>query len=189
MKKTEKSLLEPGMELILTKWIGLSGTVQAVKNRESLLLTRFPGAMIRQAGEFASLIDTTKELEEARKAGAAAIFPLGSQGVFSGLWRMADAAGVGLMVDVRRIPIRQETVEICEFFDMNPYYLQSYGALLVGTHDGYGAADRLNRAGIPAEVIGRTTDGNDRILYNQGNCRYLDRPQKDEIYKLGDCIK
>ena len=69
MKKTEKSLLEPGMELILTKWIGLSGTVQAVKNRESLLLTRFPGAMIRQAGEFASLIDTTKELEEARKAG------------------------------------------------------------------------------------------------------------------------
>ena len=34
--------------------------------------------------------------------------------------------------------------------------------------------------------IGRTNDGNDRIIYNQGKKRYLDRPQKEELEKVFD---
>ena len=33
-------------------------------------------------------------------------------------------------------------------------------------------------------VIGQTNAGNDRMLYYNGNGRYLERPAKDEIYKI-----
>ena len=36
---------------------------------------------------------------------------------------MASAGGVGLEIDLRAIPIRQETVEICEFFGSIPIRL------------------------------------------------------------------
>lgn len=41
----------------------------------------------------------------------------------------------------------------------------------------------LEREGIPAVMIGRTTKGNDRVLYNKGHKRYLDKPRTDRNYK------
>ena len=38
--------------------------------------------------------------------------------------------------------------------------------------------------GLMAAVIGQTNSGNDRMLYYNGNGRYLERPAKDEIYKV-----
>ncbi len=32
-------------------------------------------------------------------------------------------------------------------------------------------------------MIGRTTKGNDRVLYNKGHKRYLDKPRTDRNYK------
>lgn len=173
------------MELILTRWIALAGTAAAAERYADRLRQRFPAALINEAKAFAGLANTKEDEAAAKKAGAEGVWQLGEGGIFSALWRMAEERKTGLWIDVRAIPIRQETVEICEFFDMNPYYLQSEGALLLLTRDGYAAAERLKSAGLPAAVIGRTEKGNDRILYNQGNCRYLDRPQRDEIYKLG----
>lgn len=171
------------MELIVTRWIALSGTARAARERAAELRTRFPEAMLRSARAFDAYRDVRKDCEEARKAGAAAVYPLGAQGFFSNLWQMAQAEATGLWVDVRSIPIRQETVEICEYFDMNPYYLHAEGALLLLAGDGGTVADRLRAAGIPAAVVGHTESGKDRILYNQGRRRFLDRPQRDEIYK------
>ena len=42
----------------------------------------------------------------------------------------------------------------------------------------------LEKAGIHAAVVGRATDGNDRVLRNGEDVRYLDRPQTDELYKV-----
>ena len=33
-------------------------------------------------------------------------------------------------------------------------------------------------------VVGKATDGNDRILRNGEDTRYLDKPQSDELYKI-----
>lgn len=57
-------------------------------------------------------------------------------GILSGLWKMAEASGVGLDVDLRRIPIRQETIEVCERLDVDPYKLESEGTVLLGTGQG-----------------------------------------------------
>lgn len=91
---------------------------------------------------------------------------------------------VGLTADLRKIPIRQETIEITEKYEINPYRLDSKGALLIGIRGGQGLKQEYLRRGIPAAVIGQTNNGNDRLLYSGENARYLDRPGEDEIKKI-----
>lgn len=52
-------------------------------------------------------------------------------GVFAALWEMAEGAGVGLTIDMKKLPLRQETVEVCEFCNVNPYELRSGGSLII----------------------------------------------------------
>lgn len=172
------------MDLVLTKWIALEGTVQLAEQKEAALRQRFPAAMLRDARGFAQHFSTKTEYRIANEYGAAAIYPLGKGGILNGLWYLLEEQGAGMEVDLRKISIRQETVEICEFFDLNPYYTASRGALLIMTEGGYGLVRKLEHEGIYAAVIGETNDSNDRIIYNQGNKRYLDRPQKEELEKI-----
>lgn len=57
---------------------------------------------------------------------------------------------------------------MCEFYDINPYMLISSGCMLIGTPHGNMLVDRLAEHGIPAAVIGRATEGNDRIIRSGG---------------------
>ena len=59
------------------------------------------------------------------QAGASALCAMGEGGILRALWKMAEASRVGLRADLRKIPVRQETIEICERFDLNPYKLLS----------------------------------------------------------------
>ncbi|MGN0275814.1 MAG: hypothetical protein ACI4CZ_01335 [Hominisplanchenecus sp.] len=172
------------MDLVLTKWIALKGTEKLARCCQEELRKRFPAAMIRDAAGFSKFFSTEREYQIANGYGAAAIYPLGKGGVLNGLWYLLEQTDAGMEIDLRKIPIRQETVEICEFFDLNPYYMDSRGSLLIQTENGPGLAFRLEHEGIPAAVIGGTNESNDRIIYNQGNKRYLDRPQKEELEKI-----
>lgn len=116
--------------------------------------------------------------------GASALYGLGRGGVLAGLWKMAEAAQVGLEIDMRAIPVRQETIEICERFELDPYKLLSDGAILIGTLDAAELLHFCREQEIPAVVIGRAVKGNDRLLSSGGLTRFLDRPAPDEIVKL-----
>ena len=49
----------------------------------------------------------------------------------------------GLEIDLKAIPIRQETVEVCEQFHLNPYQLISSGSMLMAAPDGLGLVQAL----------------------------------------------
>ena len=51
--------------------------------------------------------------------------------------------------------------------------------------DGPGLVSALKAEGIPAVTVGKVTDSRDRILVNEDEIRYLDRPKTDEIYRIG----
>lgn len=55
---------------------------------------------------------------------------------------------------------------------------------MIGVPAGEALVLELRRMGLMAAVIGQTNSGNDRMLYYNGNGRYLERPAKDEIYKV-----
>jgi hydrogenase maturation factor len=114
--------------------------------------------------------------------GVSAMHDVTEGGVFGALWEMAAASGTGIEVDLKKIPVRQETVEICEYFDINPYMLISSGAMLIATAHGSHLVDRLAAAGIHGAVIGCATSGNDRIIRNGDERRFLEPPKTDELF-------
>lgn len=71
------------------------------------------------------------EAASAIGAGVAAIHDASQGGIFGALWDMAEASGIGLDIDLKKLPIRQDTIEISEFFDINPYKLLSGGSLII----------------------------------------------------------
>lgn len=178
-----KEYLEPDDTLILTKWIALAGTAALACRYEEELEKRFPLPLIDRAKEFETQMSVAREAGKAVEAGACALHDLSQGGIFGALWEMTQRAGVGLEADLKKIPVKQETIEICEYFDINPYNLYSAGALLIGTKQPEAVIAALLGAGIPAAVIGRATAGNDRIIRNGEDIRYLDRPRQDEWYR------
>ena len=79
---------------------------------------------------------------------------------------------------MKKIPIKQETVEVCEFFGYNPYEIRSDGALLMVTSEGNALIERLAQEGVSAGVIGMIMDGNDKVILNDDEKRFLEPPRK-----------
>lgn len=173
-----------GMDVIITKWIGLEGTSIIAKEKEEMLLTRYPQALVTEAKNFDRYLSVLPEAAVAVKSGVGAMHDVTEGGIFGALWELAESAGVGLEIDLKKIPIRQETVEVCEFFDINPYELISSGSMLMAASDGTGLVRALKAAGIPAVCVGKVTDGNDRVLLSGEERRFLEPPKADELYRV-----
>ncbi len=173
-----------GMDVIITKWIGLEGTSIIAKEKEAELLTRYPAALVETAKGFDQYLSVLPEAAIAVKSGVSAMHDVTEGGIFGALWEMAESAGVGLEIDLKKIPLRQETVEVCEFFDINPYELISSGSMLMAAADGNGLVRALEAAGIPAVCVGKFTEGNDRVLCSGEERRYLEPPKTDELYRV-----
>lgn len=173
-----------GHDIIVTKWIGIEGTSIIAKEKETELLGRFTKEFIETAKSFDTHISVVEEAAVAVKSGVSAMHDVTEGGIFGALWEMAEASGVGLSVDLKKIPIRQETVELCEYYDLNPYTMISSGCMLMAAVNGNDLVYELEKAGMKATIIGKFTKGNDRIVYNEGEQRYLEPPKSDEIYKI-----
>lgn len=174
--------LKPHQELVVTKWIGLEGSSILAKEKEDMLKAVLPDEMVETAKGFADYLSVVPESKIAVKVGVSAMHDVTEGGIFGALWEMAAASGVGLEIDLKKIPIRQETIELCEVFDINPYMLISSGAMLIGTSHGHQLVDELGRAGIHAAVIGYATEGNDRVIVNGDERRFLEPPKVDELF-------
>ena len=130
-------------------------------------------------------------------------------GIYAALWKLADKCGAGITVDLKKIPVRQETIEISNYFDFDPYMMESAGSLLMAVPEGrgeelvqaladgsLGAGCNLNNNGkngqnsgktefrIPAAVIGKMTAGNDRVIINGDDRRFLTAPEPDSLIKI-----
>ncbi len=175
---------KPGQDVVISKWIGLEGTSIIAKEKERELAKRFSLQFIEEAKKFADAVSVIPEAATAVKSGVSAMHDVTEGGIFGALWELAEASGVGLEIDLKKIPIRQETVEICEYFGLNPYYLISSGSMLMASDKGHDLVRELEREGIHAAVIGKVMPGNDRIIRNEEEIRYLEPPKADELYRI-----
>lgn len=184
-KLVQTSGAKVGMDIIVSKWIGIEGTSIIAKEKEEELKTRFSASFIEQAKELDCYLSVLPEASIAVKCGVAAMHDITEGGIFGALWEMAEASGIGLDIDVKKIPIRQETVEICEFYGINPYRLISSGSMLIAAEDGNSLVRELEKAGIHAVVIGKATEGKERMIRkDEEEHSFLERPKTDELYQV-----
>lgn len=176
--------LRAGDELVMTKWAGMEGTAIVAEQKREKLLETLPEELVLRAAGMLQYISVVPEAAVAGNIGASAMHDVTEGGIFGALWEIGAAAGVGIIADLGKIPIRQETIEVCEVFGLNPYQMMSSGSLLIGCTNGNRMVEELEKSGIPAAVIGRATDSNDRVIVNGEETRFLEPPGSDEVYKI-----
>lgn len=177
-KEQYKSLkaVRPGMDIILTGWIAMEHTAVLLEENREELLGRLPESYVAGAEGH---LDTAHVIRAARIAsehGAQGMHDVAEGGIFTALWEFAQGTGCGICVNLRDIPVKQETVEFCEVFGLNPYQMPSTGCLIIAADNGTTIIDALKQQGINAVLIGRTTADNDKKILNCDEVRFLDKP-------------
>lgn len=173
----------PGQDIVLSKWIGLEGTAILAKRWGGSLRERYPAWLPETAAGFDRYLSTVPEAAVAVQSNACVLHNVSEGGIMAALWELAEGADVGLTIDLKKLPVRQETVEICNHCNISPYELLSGGCLLMTGADGPGLVRAMEAADIPAVIVGKVTDSRDRLILNEDEVRYLDRPHADSIYQ------
>lgn len=171
-------------DIVLLKWIGLEGTFRVMREKEEELSKRFVPTFLNQIQMLEPEIFSEKALFLAKDFGVSAMHQITSGGILAALWEFAESSGVGMEVDLKKMSIKQETVEVCEYFHLNPYQLTSAGSILIATDRGEELVAKFAEEGIWTTILGRTTVDKARVILGGEEKRYLDRPAADELLKI-----
>lgn len=193
-EKQEESnfMARPGQDLIMAGLAGLAGTREIACLHKEKLDRRFSPVFLEE--QLSGQEEEEKAFGQVVCGGAArpvlereisAWEAVGEGGVLAALWNLSGVFNAGIEFDLRRIPIRQATVEICELYGLNPYRLRSGGGFVAAADNGGRAVRALEAAGIPAAVIGSVIPGTARRMSHGGeSAGFLERPQPDEYDKI-----
>lgn len=173
-----------GQDVIMTKWAGLEGTAIIANEKEEELIAYYNSEFIEDAKALGKYISVIPESKIALDFGATIMHDVTEGGIFGALWEIAANARKGIEINLDKIPIKQETIEICEYYELNPYKLISSGSMLIVADNGSLLVDKLISNGVYASVIGKITGGNDRVVIQEETIRALEPPKTDELYKV-----
>ncbi|NIP88129.1 MAG: hydrogenase expression protein [Gammaproteobacteria bacterium] len=180
-----------GDALILTKGIAVEATAVICRERkESLRGVLGPDAIARGAAFLRR--PGISVVADARLAAAVggvhALHDPTEGGLATGLLELAQAAGVGLLVEEAAVPVLPECATLCRHFDLDPLGLIASGALLIAAAHTQAQAmvEHLSAHGVAASVIGRVrpASGGLRLRRASGDTVALPRFARDEITRL-----
>ena len=173
-----------GLSVIVTGSIACGAVRRALMTERGELERRFPSffAPVFRLDYAVPETEAARAREllirnESEKFGAECILNGGAGGIFKTLWDLGEMLGSGMSADMKMIPVRQETIEICDYLGKNPYEEDSEGMLVIAAGDGFGLHEKLLLDGIPNTLIGVTTDKKARTLRYLEHLRYIDKPR------------
>lgn len=172
-----------GQDLVAVGYLALKGTSELAVQGEEQLKKRFAVPFIRRCQKLYETrgLKTVPGLTELSEYGVSSSCAVGAGGVMTALWDYFETFSLGFEIELRSLPLLQETVEVCEVFDVNPYRLQSEGCLLMTAENGGALVHVLKQQNIPAVVVGRTTKQIGRRIRNGEIETFLDKPTSDEL--------
>ncbi|MEM2911994.1 MAG: AIR synthase family protein [Candidatus Bathyarchaeia archaeon] len=179
---------KPGDKLLLTKSAGVEGTAILATERYGLLLSRgVSERLLKSAQRFFEKISVVPEGVLAfRTGGIHAMHDPTEGGVFGGIHEMADASNLGVKVFEEKIPVAEETREICKFFKIDPLQLISSGAMLIAANPNSvdKIVENLREQKIDVSVIGEFLDisGKYVLIRRNGSEARLPRPKCDHLW-------
>ena len=183
IQREPKGTMRPGQDLVAAGYAGREGSRRISILRRRELLSRV-------SKDYVELMDKKDEVSidgssiPWREYGASEWEEVSEGGIFTALWNLSGAYGLGFHIDLYKIPVRQETIEVCERYDLNPYRLLSANCVIAVSDHGWDLCEKLAEKGIRASVIGKVDAGIKRQV-SYGQVRgFMERPREDEIRKI-----
>lgn len=175
--------MKAGQDLVAAGYIGEIGTAAIAKSRQEELLQWFSEEYYKK---FYIKTETHQQLswEVAKSLGATEFEMTGEGGIFTALWTLSATYHKGITIDLRMIPVRQSTIELCERYELTPYRLWSGNCAVMVSDNGWRLAERFKELGIEAAVIGQTAAGAAKEIRYGGEVGCIERPRADEIYRV-----
>lgn len=167
--------------------IVILGTIAAVtannliETKKDILRERFSERFIIECQEKLSVINSRNE-QFINEIKSDFCLEINDYGVFGSLWDFAKVRNTGIEVYLKDIPIEQETVEICEVFDINPYISLSEEVYILSVKSGYDTIQLCEKNGICAKVVGIETNNNDRVIINGDERRFLTPIDREDYF-------
>lgn len=182
---------EPGDLIIMTKSIGIEGTVILGYEYEDMLLSKgVSQSMVRQAKrliDFISVVPEAKILFNKLYDHIIAIHDPTEGGIFTALNELLTLLNMGAEIYGDNIIIFSEIEEITSSLNINPYFFLSSGCLVIAIDHEYAedALAELKSHNIQASIIGELRPPSyGRKLIKNNKVNVLPSRVKDEIWKL-----
>ncbi|UCH57690.1 MAG: AIR synthase family protein [Candidatus Bathyarchaeota archaeon] len=181
----------PGDVIILTKGAGIEGTAVLAGDLAHVLQGRMEEEALRSAEAMIKRISVVPEAMKAVELGGVhSLHDPTEGGLLNGVWEMAEAAGVGVVVREEAIPVAEETRLVCQALEADPLKLLGSGSLLivVEPHRAGRLLSALQDMRVEASLIGEILPlEKGRVLVNRDGSRVpLEAVEQDEVYRLLD---
>jgi len=184
---------KPGDDIVITKGIAIEGTaVLAREAKQILLSSRLSQNLVQRAANylFSPGISVLQEaLLAYSRVEVHSMHDPTEGGLATGLWEIANAAQVGILVEENKIPVLPECQAICDKFALNPLGLLASGALIITLAPAETATllSALAKAGISAEIIGKVVSAEEGLkMHTARGTQELPQFERDELARFLD---
>jgi len=181
----------PGDAVIMTKAAGIEGTAVLATDLADVLQDRVEEAVLSQAEAMLRSISVVPEaLKAVDVGGVHSLHDPTEGGVLNGIWEMIEAAGTGVIINEKAIPVEPQTRLICDALGIDPLKLLGSGALLMAAEPRKAGeiVAALKDLGVEASVIGEIKHRQEgRILVmRDGSRTVIEAVDQDHLYKVLD---
>ncbi|MBI3950321.1 MAG: hydrogenase expression/formation protein [Acidobacteria bacterium] len=182
-----KSRLQADDQIILTKGVAIEGTAIIAREKAEVLKDHFNDRQLERAKNYLTDPGISVVVDALIANDAAEIHAMHDPtegGLIAGLWELAVAAQVGLLIHADRIPILPETRAVCQIFHLDPLRLIASGALLIAVPPQacHQVLTALHQNNIAAVIIGEARPR------SEGTRLRLDEQWVDLLYPPQDEI-
>jgi len=173
-----------GDAVFMTKHAGLEGVSIIARDLEEKLKDKVSYDIIKSAQDFSNNVSVVKEGMLASSIGVNSMHDVTEGGIFGAIWELAEVSGLGIEVYEDNISIRNETLEICQLFSINPMRLISSGVMVMTIPQDMKnmLIEAFNKEGMDITEIGKIIEKERTVLKGEKKID-LDPPGVDELYK------
>ncbi|MEO0181810.1 MAG: AIR synthase family protein [candidate division WOR-3 bacterium] len=182
--------MRPGDRIIVTKGPAIEAAGIFAAMFPDVLEREFGTDFARSAQELFYMMSVVQDARVAvslgvREDGVSAMHDATECGLWGGLYEMSEAAGLGAVVEIERIPLDERAKRICSFYGIDPYSSISEGTLIITSrpHKAPEIVEMLNRSGIPAAVVGYMKEEPGLIIQERGSERHQPHPRVDPFWR------
>lgn len=181
-----------GDDILLTKAIAVEGVSVIARQKGKDLEAVYGSGFVQKCSRFIESpgVSILKEADIAVRYGDVhSMHDPTEGGLATGLFEIATAANVGLIVEDDKIPIFPECRILCDHYELDPLGLIASGSLLITTNprDTERILEALNNNGVSAAWIGKILSKENGLKLKKHN-EVLELPvfARDEITKIFD---
>ncbi len=184
------AMARPGDLIIITKGAAIEASGLFAVTFPDKVAQRYGEKVAREAENIFWQMSVVNDALTAVKVGVrdngvTAMHDATECGVWGGLFEVAQASKVGMVIDKEKIIVQETVQKVCDLFEIDPFSSISEGTLIITCrpHKAQEVVQRLSDQGILSSIVGEIVDAEQGMNYwEKGKKNQLQHPKVDPFW-------